>query len=189
MRPSGDGRGRGGGRGGRAVVPRAARHRRLLREARGDRPGLHRRRLVQDRRSRRRATRRGASSSRGASARCSASATSWWRRRRSRAFIMQHPRVLQAFVFGVPDPKLNEAAVAYVIPASRRPRSPRRTSWPIAGAGSPPTRCRATSASWTTCRTHRPHGDKVQKGRLREQFLARLSEPLAYAPGMKETTP
>jgi hypothetical protein len=37
-------------------------------------------------------------------------------------------------------------------------------------------------------RTPGPHGDKVQKGRLREQFLEGLGA-LAYALGMKETTP
>ena len=37
------------------------------------------------------------------------------------AFLMTHPDVAQAFVIGVPDPRTNEAAVAYVIPA-RAPR-------------------------------------------------------------------
>ena len=32
------------------------------------------------------------------------------------AYLMTHPKVMQAFVIGVPDPRLNEAAVAYVIP-------------------------------------------------------------------------
>ena len=32
------------------------------------------------------------------------------------AFLQTHPKVLQAFVIGVPDPRMNEVAVAYVIP-------------------------------------------------------------------------
>ena len=42
------------------------------------------------------------------------------------AFLHDPPDVLQAFVIGVPDPRTNEAAVAYVIPrpgAAPRPRT------------------------------------------------------------------
>jgi fatty-acyl-CoA synthase len=88
------------------------------------------------------------------------------------AFIMQHPAVLQAFVFGVPDPKLNEAAVAYVIP---RPGARLTPEDVIA-------HCRGRIASYKiprhvrivadVPRTPGPHGDKVQKGKLRQLFLA-----------------
>ena len=88
------------------------------------------------------------------------------------AFIMTHSKVLQAFVIGVPDPKMNEAAVAYVIP---RPGA-HVTEEEIIG------HCRGKIASFKVPRhvrvvddvprTHGPHGDKVQKGKLRELFLA-----------------
>jgi len=104
------------------------------------------------------------------------------------AFVMEHPRVLQAFVFGVPDPKLNEVAVAYVIPRPGAAVTPEEIV----------AHCRGKIASYKVPRhvrvvadvprTPGPHGDKVQKGRLREQFLEGLGA-LAYAPGMKETTP
>ena len=104
------------------------------------------------------------------------------------AFVMEHPRVLQAFVFGVPDPKLNEVAVAYVIPRPGATVTPEEIV----------AHCRGKIASYKVPRhvrvvadvprTPGPHGDKVQKGRLREQFLEGLGA-LAYAPGMKETTP
>ena len=104
------------------------------------------------------------------------------------AFLMEHPAVLQAFVFGVPDPRLNEVAVAYVIPR------PGATVTPEAIVA----HCRGRIASYKVPRhvrvvadvprTPGPHGDKVQKGRLREQFLEGLGT-LAYAPGRKETTP
>lgn len=87
------------------------------------------------------------------------------------AFIMEHPRVLQAFVIGVPDPRMNEAAVAYVIP---RPGA-RLTADDVVA------HCRGRIASYKVPRhvrivadvprTPGPHGDKVQKARLREQFL------------------
>jgi fatty-acyl-CoA synthase len=88
------------------------------------------------------------------------------------AFLMQHPGVLQAFVFGVPDPKLNEVAVAYVI---ARPGA-RLTRDDIIA------HCRGKIASYKVPRhvrlvedvprTPGPHGDKAQKGKMREQFLA-----------------
>jgi fatty-acyl-CoA synthase len=88
------------------------------------------------------------------------------------AFIMQHPGVLQAFVFGVPDPKLNEAAVAYVI---ARPGAQLLPEDVIA-------HCRGKIASYKVPRhvrvvddvprTPGPHGDKAQKSKMRELFLA-----------------
>jgi fatty-acyl-CoA synthase len=89
-------------------------------------------------------------------------------------FLMTHPKVHQAFVVGVPDPVTNEAAVAYVIPKD----------------GAEPTEeevrafCRGRIASFKVPkavrfvadvpRTPSPHGDKVQRGKLRERALADL---------------
>jgi len=88
------------------------------------------------------------------------------------AFIMTHPKVLQAFVIGVPDPKLNEAAVAYVIPQQGASLTEAEV---IA-------HCKGRMASYKVPRhvriveqvprTPGPHGDKVQKAKLRELFLA-----------------
>jgi fatty-acyl-CoA synthase len=88
------------------------------------------------------------------------------------AFLMTHPKVLQAFVIGVPDPRMNEAAVAYVIP---RPGEPPTEDELIA-------HCKGRIASYKVPRhvrvvadvprTPGPHGDKAQKGKLRELFLA-----------------
>ena len=87
-------------------------------------------------------------------------------------FIMQHPGVLQAFVFGVPDPKMNEAAVAYVI---ARPGGTLTPDEVIAY-------CRGKIASYKVPRhvrivddvprTPGPHGDKAQKSKMREMFLS-----------------
>jgi fatty-acyl-CoA synthase len=80
--------------------------------------------------------------------------------------------VLQAFVFGVPDPKMNEAAVAYVI---ARPDSTLTPDEIIAY-------CRGKIASYKVPRhirivddvprTPGPHGDKAQKSKMREMFLS-----------------
>ena len=87
------------------------------------------------------------------------------------AFLMSHPDVRQAFVVGIPDPRRNEAPVAYV----------------IAAEGSPLTEdelrafCRGKIASYKipivvrfvkdVPRTPGPHGDKVQRAKLREQAI------------------
>jgi fatty-acyl-CoA synthase len=87
------------------------------------------------------------------------------------AFIMEHPAVLQAFVIGVPDPRLNEAAVAYVIPRPGAPLTPEEVIAHCSGriaSYKVPRQVRIVS---DVPRTPGPHGDKVQKGRLREQFL------------------
>lgn len=87
------------------------------------------------------------------------------------AFLMSHPDVVQAFVVGIPDPKLNEAPVAYVIAAegSRLTEDELRAF------------CRGKIASYKipvgvrfvkdVPRTPGPHGDKVQRAKLREQAL------------------
>ncbi len=89
------------------------------------------------------------------------------------AYLQTHPKVLQAFVIGVPDPRTNEAAVAYVIP---RPGCADLTEDDVIA------HCRGRIASFKVPRyvrvvadvprTPGPHGDKVQKARLREMFLA-----------------
>jgi fatty-acyl-CoA synthase len=87
-------------------------------------------------------------------------------------YLQTHPKVLQAFVIGVPDAKSNEAAVAYVIP---RPGCTDLTEAEVIA------HCRGRIASFKVPRhvrvvadvprTPGPHGDKVQKARLREMFL------------------
>jgi fatty-acyl-CoA synthase len=87
-------------------------------------------------------------------------------------YLQTHPKVLQAFVIGVPDARTNEGAVAYVIP---RPGAAVTEDELIAY-------CRGRIASFKVPRhvrvvadvprTPGPHGDKVQKARLREMFLA-----------------
>jgi fatty-acyl-CoA synthase len=87
------------------------------------------------------------------------------------AYLQTHPKVMQAFVIGVPDPRTNEAVAAYVIP---RPATDLTADEVIA-------HCKGRIASFKVPRhvrivadvprTPGPHGDKVQKARLREMFL------------------
>jgi fatty-acyl-CoA synthase len=87
------------------------------------------------------------------------------------AFLQTHPDVDQAFVVGVPDPVTNEAPVAYVIP---RPHA-RLTEAELRAF------CRGKIASYKiprrirfvsdVPRTPSPHGDKVQRGRLRVRAI------------------
>ncbi len=91
------------------------------------------------------------------------------------AFLMSHPAVDQAFVVGVPDPRTNEAAVAFVIPrpGARVDEDDLRAF------------CRGRIASYKIPRAIRfvrdvprtpgPHGDKVQRGKLRELALQELA--------------
>ncbi len=90
------------------------------------------------------------------------------------AFLMSHPDVDQAFVVGIPDARSNEAAAAYVIVKE----GARVTETALADF------CRGKIASFKiprlirfvkdVPRTSGPHGDKVQRGRLREQAIAEL---------------
>jgi fatty-acyl-CoA synthase len=97
------------------------------------------------------------------------------------AFLMTHPRVRQAFVVGVPDPRLGEVAVAFVIPRAGE----RVTEAELQD------HCRGRLASFKiprrvlavddVPRTPGPHGDKAQRGKLREEALRALG--LAGPPG------
>jgi fatty-acyl-CoA synthase len=90
------------------------------------------------------------------------------------AFLMSHPDVEQAFVVGIPDPVANEAPAAYVIlkPHARLTEDALRTF------------CHGKIASFKipkmvrfvsdVPRTPSPHGDKVQRVKLREQALKEL---------------
>jgi fatty-acyl-CoA synthase len=95
------------------------------------------------------------------------------------AFLMSHPDVEQAFVVGVPDPRTNEAAVAYVIarPGARLGEAALREfcHGRIASYKIP----RAIRFVDDVPRTPSPHGDKVQRGKLREQALTDFAD----APG------
>lgn len=87
------------------------------------------------------------------------------------AFLMSHPDVAQAFVVGIPDAARNEAPVAYVI----RKLESRVTEDELRAF------CRGRIASFKipravrfvddVPRTPSPHGDKVQRGKLRERAL------------------
>jgi fatty-acyl-CoA synthase len=86
-------------------------------------------------------------------------------------FLQGHPDVAQAFVVGIPDPRSNETAVAYVIrkPGARVTEDDLR-AW-----------CHGKIASFKiprgvrfvddVPRTPSPHGDKVQRVKLREMAL------------------
>ena len=90
------------------------------------------------------------------------------------AFLMSHPDVEQAFVVGVPDPVVNEAPVAYVIarPHARLTEDDLRAfcRGKIASFKIP----RAVRFVTDVPRTPSPHGDKVQRVKLREQAMKEL---------------
>ncbi|MGH7322821.1 MAG: AMP-binding enzyme [Candidatus Rokuibacteriota bacterium] len=90
------------------------------------------------------------------------------------AFLMSHPKVAQAFVVGVPDPRLGEVAAAYLILRAGETATEAELQ----------AYCRGRLASFKVPRhvwvvedvprTPGPHGDKVQKSKLREQALRTL---------------
>jgi fatty-acyl-CoA synthase len=96
------------------------------------------------------------------------------------AFLVTHPEVGQAFVVGVPDPRLGEIPVAYVIP---RPGAAPTEADVVA-------HCQGRMASYKVPRhvfvvadvprTPGPHGDKVQRAQIRAEAL-RLIEASADA--------
>jgi fatty-acyl-CoA synthase len=90
------------------------------------------------------------------------------------AFLMTHPKVAQAFVVGVPDPRLGEVAVAYVIP---REGASATESELVAHCRDRLAGFKVPRHIWLVRdvpRTPGPHGDKVQKAKLREAALALL---------------
>jgi len=85
------------------------------------------------------------------------------------AFLVAHPAVSQAFVVGIPDPRAGEVPVAYVILKEKaRLTEPELIAF-----------CRGKIASYKipravrfvpdVPRTPSPHGDKVQRVKLREK--------------------
>jgi fatty-acyl-CoA synthase len=90
-------------------------------------------------------------------------------------FLQTHPDVEQAFVVGVPDPETNEAPVAYVIPRPEaRPTEAGLRAYcrgKIASYKIPRRICFVTDVP----RAAGPHGDKVQRGKLREQAIQELT--------------
>jgi fatty-acyl-CoA synthase len=87
------------------------------------------------------------------------------------AYLMSHPAVGQAFVVGLPDPRANEVAVAYVILKD----GARLDEAALIGF------CRGKIASYKVPRgvrfvkdvprTPSPHGEKVQRGKLKTMAL------------------
>ena len=86
-------------------------------------------------------------------------------------FLLAHPGVAQAFVVGIPDAKTNEAPVAYIIrKAAARVTEDELRAW-----------CHGKIASFKiprrvrfvddVPRTPSPHGEKVQRVKLREMAL------------------
>jgi acyl-CoA synthetase (AMP-forming)/AMP-acid ligase II len=84
---------------------------------------------------------------------------------------MAHPKIHQAFVVGIPDVKVGELPVAYIIPKEGE----------ILSEDEIVAHCKGKIASYKiprhirlvkdVPRTTGPHGDKVQKPKLREQAI------------------
>lgn len=89
-------------------------------------------------------------------------------------FLMTHPKVHQAFVVGVPDTKLGEAPFAYIIPKEGEILSENEILAHCGGKIASFKIPRHIRFVKDVPRTPSPHGDKVQKPRLREQAILDL---------------
>ncbi len=85
------------------------------------------------------------------------------------AFLMSHPAVQQAFVVGVPDPRTNEAAVAYVIAREGATLDGEELRAYCRGKIASYKIPRGVKVVTSVPRTPSPHGDKVQRVKLKEQ--------------------
>jgi fatty-acyl-CoA synthase len=90
------------------------------------------------------------------------------------AFLTSHPDVEQAFVVGVPDPLTNEAPVAYVIRKSHGRVNEEELRAFCRGKIASFKIPRAIRFVTDVPRTPSPHGDKVQRVKLREQAMKEL---------------
>ena len=66
--------------------------------------------------------------------------------------LFQHPAVGSAQVIGVPDARMGEELMAWVVAARGRDGRPRTSCARSAASGSPTSRCRATGSSSTSSR-------------------------------------
>ncbi len=64
----------------------------------------------------------------------------------------RHPQIAQVAVIGVPDERMGEVGMAFVVPAAGTDARPRRGRSPGRGSTWRTSRCRATSRSSTRCR-------------------------------------
>ncbi len=90
------------------------------------------------------------------------------------AFLMRHPKVAQAFVVGVPDPRLGEVAAAYLTLRAGEAATEAELQAYCRGRLAPFKVPRHVFMVEDVPRTPGPHGDKVQKVKLREQALRTL---------------
>jgi fatty-acyl-CoA synthase len=90
------------------------------------------------------------------------------------AFLMTHPKIAQAFVVGVPDARLGEVAVAFVIPRAGEAVTDTELEEHGRGRLASFKLPRRVFVVDDVPRTPGPHGDKVQKTKLREQALQAL---------------
>lgn len=99
------------------------------------------------------------------------------------AYLMSHPAVEQAFVVGVPDPRLAEVPAAFLIlkagAAATEEEILAHCRGKIAGYKIP----RYVRFVTDVPRTPGPHGDKVQRAKLREQAVRELGLADGQLPG------